>query len=170
MGFLGPIVWFQYMVFCYILQYILSMMSSHSPNSNREMFEFKETHSTPASTSKECDKSENILKGSALVDATDSVPVPMNNTFAALHNTNNFKYIDSTLPCIADKVPLAENEDIPNSLGTSDDQKNSSKLSDETNEPDDSWPQKDDKENENEEDLCLKCLYVSMKCCECTIM
>ncbi|XP_045462143.1 uncharacterized protein LOC123672182 isoform X2 [Harmonia axyridis] len=161
MGILGPIVWFQYVVFCYILQYILSMMSNHSPNSHREMFELKETNTTPASTSKECDRGDNLLKGSAIVDATDSVP--MNSAYYAMNNASNIKYIDGTLPCINDKVPLAENEDLPNSSGTSVEPKDTSKQSDETNKPDEVEP-------ENEEDLCLKCVYVSVKCCECTIM
>ncbi|KAL3284843.1 hypothetical protein HHI36_018982 [Cryptolaemus montrouzieri] len=168
MGILGPIIWFQYMMFCYVVQYILSMMSGHSPVSNHEMFEFKDSHSTLASTSKEANSAEKILKGSVLVEAADGVPAP--DTFSLLNNRNNFKYIDSTLPCIDDKVPLAENEDLPNTSGTSDESKDDSKLSEECDKPDGTWPQKDEKDNQNEEDFCFKCLYVSMQCCECSIM
>lgn len=91
------------------------MMSGPSANTHREMIEFKEINSTLASTSKECERGDNLLRGSDLVDTTDSVPV--NNTYSALSKANNIKFIDGTLPCIADQVPLAENEELPVSPG-----------------------------------------------------
>ncbi|KAK9882415.1 hypothetical protein WA026_020936 [Henosepilachna vigintioctopunctata] len=146
---------------------LISMMSGHSPVSHHEMFEFKDGNSVPPSTSKEFSATENVLKTSVVLDATDSVPTTV--VYSTLTSGNNLRFIDSSLPCVDDKVPLAEHEDLPNTSGTSDELKDDSKLC-EDDRPDGTWSPKDEKESQTEEDICIKCLYVSMKCCECSIM
>lgn len=144
-----------------------SAMSRHSPVSPIAASDnfFKDHDSPSTSTSKEVNFHDELPSSTLRIKEP-----PTHDTSKSPLNQRNLKNsLNSTLPCIDDcNISSELNHNIPNDV-TSNNEESAEKINGEADQMDGKLLNKEEK-NEDEDDMCVKCLYFGIQCCECTIM